>query len=119
MTSESKIIAFRERVRAELRVLATINPSDRTWQMPFAAALATGLPLLIGAYFDRMAYGLVATLGGLVFLYLPPTPMHHRMAVVMAASFAMTASTRCACVRRNVFRACAGPASILWCSTPS
>lgn len=91
MTSESKIIAFKERVRDELRVLATINPSDRTWQMPFAGALATGLPLLIGAYFDRMAYGLVATLGGLVFLYLPPTPMHHRMAVVMAASFAMTA----------------------------
>jgi len=91
MTSESKIIAFRERVRDELRVLATINPSDRTWQMPFAGALATGLPLLIGAYFDRMAYGLVATLGGLVFLYLPPTPMHHRMAVTMAASFAMTA----------------------------
>lgn len=26
MTSESKIIAFRERVRDELRVLATINP---------------------------------------------------------------------------------------------
>lgn len=91
MTAETKISAFIDRVGQELRVLATINPSDRPWQMPFAAALASGLPLLIGAYFEHMAYGLVATLGGLVFLYLPPTPMHHRMAVVMAASFAMTA----------------------------
>jgi hypothetical protein len=34
-------------VRAELRDLATINRSDRRWQMPFCAALASGLPLLI------------------------------------------------------------------------
>ena len=91
MSAESKVSAFWDRVRNELRVLTAITPSDRTWQMPFAAALATGLPLLIGVYFDRIAYGLVATLGGLAFLYLPPTPMHHRMVVVMAASFAMTA----------------------------
>ena len=47
--------------------------------MPFAAALASGLPLLAGAYFGNIAGGLAGSLGGLVFLYLPATSMHHRM----------------------------------------
>ncbi len=78
-------------IGAELRALATIQSSDRPWQMPLAAALATGLPLLAGAWFDRMADALVASLGGLVFLYLPNTPLWHRMVSVMACAFAMTA----------------------------
>lgn len=69
----------------------TLNPSSRPWQMPFTAALAIGLPLLAGAYFDHLDYGLVASLGGLVFLYLPNTPMHHRMVTVMACAFVITA----------------------------
>lgn len=78
-------------LRAELRHLTAINASDRLWQMPFSAALASGLPLLVGAYFDRMDYGLVSSLGGLVFLYLPNTPLYHRMVSLMACAFAMTA----------------------------
>jgi uncharacterized membrane protein YccC len=78
-------------MREELRHLTTINASDRLWQMPFAAALASGLPLLIGAYFNRLDYGLVSSLGGLVFLYLPATPLHHRMVSVMACAFGMAA----------------------------
>ncbi len=78
-------------MRAELRHLMTIHASDRVWQMPFAAALASGLPLLVGAYFNRMDYGLVSSLGGLVFLYLPGTPLHHRMVSVMACAFGMAA----------------------------
>lgn len=76
----------------ELRQLVTIKPSDRPWQMPFAAALASGLPLMVGAYFDHMDYGLISSLGGLVFLYLPETPLHHRMVALMACAFALTAS---------------------------
>lgn len=59
--------------------------------MPFTAALASGLPLLVGAYFDRMDYGLISSLGGLVFLYLPETPLHHRMVSLMASAFGMMA----------------------------
>ena len=79
-------------VQTELQHLTTINASDRRWQMPFAAALASGLPLLVGAYFDHMEYGLISSLGGLVFLYLPETPMYHRMVLLMASAFAMIAS---------------------------
>ncbi len=78
-------------IREELRHLTTIHASDRMWQMPLAAALASGLPLLVGAYFDHMDYGLVSALGGLVFLYLPSTPLYHRMVTVMACAFGMAA----------------------------
>ena len=76
---------------AQWRQLVTINPSDRPWQKPFAAALASGLPLLIGTLLGRMDYGLVAALGGMVFLYTPRTPLYHRMLTVMAAAFALIA----------------------------
>jgi hypothetical protein len=82
---------LRALVEVELRRLMTIQASDRVWQMPFAAALASGLPLLIGAYFNHLDYGLVSSLGGLVFLYLPSTPLYHRMISVMACAFGMAA----------------------------
>ena len=71
---------------AKTRLLVTIKPSDRPWQMPFAAALANGLPLFVGAYFGHLEYGLISSLGGLAFLYLPDTPMAHRMVSLMAAA---------------------------------
>ncbi len=78
-------------LRQQMRLLLTITPSDRLWQMPIAAALASGLPLFVGAYFGQLHYGLVSSLGGLVFLYLPNTPMSHRMVMLMACAFAMIA----------------------------
>jgi len=82
---------FRALLRREIGHLATVNASDRHWTMPFCAALASGLPLLVGAYFDHLDYGLVSSLGGLVFLYSPSTPLSHRMVALMAAAFGMTA----------------------------
>ncbi len=59
--------------------------------MPFCAALASGVPLLVGAYFDHLDFGLVSSLGGLVFIYAPNTPLHHRMVLLMACAFGMSA----------------------------
>ena len=78
-------------LRAELALLLALQPSDRPWQMPLAAGLASGLPLLAGAAFGRLEHGLVASLGGLAFLYLPRTPLAHRMVTLMACAFGMTA----------------------------
>lgn len=91
MKHSSRWSKLRTLMHAELGHLTKIQASDRLWQMPFAAALASGLPLLIGAYSDRMAYGLVSSLGGLVFLYLPDTPLYHRMVSLMACAFGLTA----------------------------
>ncbi len=75
--------------RRELSHLTHVQPSERHWSMPLAAALASGVPLLVGAYFGHIAYGLVSSLGGMVFLYLPATALPHRMVWLMACAFAM------------------------------
>ena len=82
---------FQALMRREFLHLTTINRTDRRWQMPFCAALAIGLPLLVGAYFEHMEYGLASSLGGLVFLHSPNTPLSHRMIVLMAWAFGMSA----------------------------
>lgn len=83
---------IKDTARYEFGELVTINPSSRPWQMPFAAALASGLPLFFGAALDRVADGVVGSLAGLAFLYLPNTSMHHRMVTLMACCFGMIAS---------------------------
>ncbi len=76
-------------LRAELKGLLTIRNSDRKWHLPLMAAMTSGLPLFVAAYFDQMAYGLVAMLGSMVFLYQPATPIAHRFITLIAVSFAM------------------------------
>lgn len=82
---------FTHLVRQELDSLLTVQSSTRPWQMPLAAALSSGIPLLVGAFFGRMDYGLVSSLGGMVFLYTPASALHQRMATVMACAMGMTA----------------------------
>jgi hypothetical protein len=82
---------LRRALHAEWQHLVHVQPTRRRWPMPVAAALASGLPLLIGAALGDIPSGLAGSLGGLVFLYLPETPMHHRMVTLMACGFAMTA----------------------------
>ena len=97
MTDFSKTKPFQERIRQELRHLTAMNPSERRWQLPLFAALASGFPLLVGAYFNHLDYGLVSSLGGLVFLYAPNTPLSHRMVSLMACAFGL-----CACYTLGV-----------------
>jgi uncharacterized membrane protein YccC len=78
-------------LRSELHHLTHVNPSGRPWEMPLAAAITSGVPLAAGAWFGRMDYGLIASLGGFVFLSLPDTPMRHRMVLIMAVAFGMIA----------------------------
>ncbi|TXT29859.1 MAG: hypothetical protein FD131_2148 [Rhodocyclaceae bacterium] len=80
---------FRARLRSEVHHLARLNPSDRRWPMPFCGALAIGLPLLVGAWFDHLDYGLISSMGGLAFLYLPATPLAHRLVALMASAFGL------------------------------
>ena len=91
MSDPSSWERMQARARVEYRNLLTVQASDRRWQMPFAAALASGLPLFIGAWFGRLDYGLVSSLGGLVFLYTPQTEMAQRMLTLMACAFGMIA----------------------------
>lgn len=83
---------LRQFLADEWRQLASVNRSDRPWEMPVAAALASGLPIFIGAAYGELGLGLAGSLGGLVFLHLPATRLSHRMAWLMACAFGLTAS---------------------------
>ena len=91
MSPAPKGAALARRLRTEWQHLSTFHRSRRRWQMPVAAGLATGLPVLVGVYFGRLDDGLISSLGGLAFLYLPDTPMYHRMARLMACAFGIAA----------------------------
>lgn len=78
-------------LRNEVEHLTRLNRSDRSWQLPLAAGLSSGLPLMVGAYFGRLDFGLVSALGGLVFLYVTATPLAHRMVLLMACAFGLAA----------------------------
>ncbi|MBL0419056.1 FUSC family protein [Ramlibacter sp. AW1] len=84
-------MSLKQRVSRELRQLASIDRSDRPWEMPVAAAVATGAPIFIGVAYGQLALGLVASLGALVFMHLPTTRLSHRMAWLMACAFGITA----------------------------
>lgn len=73
----------------EYKNLTHFNQSDRPWLMPFAASIAMGLPLLIGVAYHHLNYGLPGCLGGMVFLYLPNTAMHHRIITLLCCAFGM------------------------------
>src|SRR5690606_15886208 len=78
---------MKQTVGEEWGHLTRLQPSSRPWEMALAASLASGVPLLIGVAFGRFDFGVIAMLGGLVFLSLPDTPLRHRMVLMMAVAF--------------------------------
>ena len=60
MNRPSVLYRLNALIRAEWRHLIAITPSDRRWQMPFAGALASALPLVVGAFFGHLGYGLIS-----------------------------------------------------------
>jgi hypothetical protein len=85
-------VRLRELVRSEAIALLVFQRSDRPWQLPFAAALASGVPVALGVHLDLTAEGALGAVAGLSFLYLPSTGLHRRIPVIMACAFAMIAS---------------------------
>lgn len=83
---------MKERIYQNIKDILKMNSSDRVWQLPFFAALGVGLVLAIGSYYDQVRLGLVAMIGVMSVLYIPNTPIYHKMAVVMCCSFGITLS---------------------------
>ncbi|NOL49119.1 FUSC family protein [Pelistega europaea] len=85
-------------IKQEWKYFWQLNPHHRPWSLPVASTIASGIPLLIGAYFGHMGYGLTSSLGGMAFLYLPNTSLLHRMVSLMTACTAMAACFFCGLV---------------------
>lgn len=63
------------------------NKTDILWKMPLSNAFCVGFPLFIGAYLNQIQIAIVASMGGMVFLYTPKTKIYHRMIILMTCSF--------------------------------
>lgn len=55
----------------EARQFVTVKRVRHPWLLPIASAAALGGPVLLGAQAHHLSLGLTASLGGMVFLYLP------------------------------------------------
>jgi hypothetical protein len=83
---------LKQLIKAELKSLFELKKTERLWHIPVLASLCVGIPLLIGLYFDRLNYGLLACIGGLVILHLPTSTVAGRMITLIACSFGFMVS---------------------------
>jgi len=74
-------------IKREVKLLFQLKKTERLWHIPLLASLCTGLPLLIGYFLNRLDYGILACIGGLVILYLPSTKLEHRMVTLLMCAF--------------------------------
>lgn len=86
----------RRPLRAFARQLAAVSfsvqHSDRPWQLPVAAALTCGFPMVVGALAKLPRAGSLGAVAGLAFLYLPSVRSQQSIPIVMAAAFGMVLS---------------------------
>ncbi|WP_104722309.1 FUSC family protein [Helicobacter mesocricetorum] len=74
------------------KLIFSWNKSDRLWQMPFFAGLGIAMILFVAAFLGRSDLGLIAIIGANIFLYVPDTPLYHKMILCMACSFGIITS---------------------------
>ncbi|MDD6056284.1 MAG: FUSC family protein [Helicobacter sp.] len=80
------------KLKQELKLIITWNPSDRSWQMPLFAGFCVGLILFIATLFEMPNFGLVSVIGAMIFLYVPETPIYHKMILSMSCAFGIIVS---------------------------
>jgi len=81
-----------QKLISEARELYSLKPSSRSWHIPFLASLCVGVPLLVGLLLGNVNNGSLASMAGLVILYLPEASFTNRMVTLMACSFGLMVS---------------------------
>jgi uncharacterized membrane protein YccC len=80
--------SFKHLFLQEIKAFYKIKQTDRPWHIPLLASLCIGIPLLTGLYFENLKYGTIASLSGLVILYiLPSSTTAKRMITMLICSF--------------------------------
>lgn len=62
------------------------SDKKRPFGFLFISALAVGLPVVVGAWLQQFALAVIASMGGLVILYMQPTHFRRRMLIMMLCS---------------------------------
>ncbi|GEO06327.1 hypothetical protein AAE02nite_39910 [Adhaeribacter aerolatus] len=75
-----------------LKQLLEFKQTDRKWHFGVLAGLSVGIPLLAGYYTGNMPAVKLASLAGLVILYIHSQNLAHRMITLMACSFGIMVS---------------------------
>lgn len=79
-------------LKKDFGLIFTWNQSDRSWQMPFFAGLGVAVILFVATLFGRPDFGLVSVIGAMIFLYVPDTPIYHKMILSMSCAFGIIVS---------------------------
>lgn len=74
-------------IKEEWKALFELKKSERLWHIPMLASICVGLPLLLAWYFNHLEWGLTASLGGLVILYMPESAITQRLITLSVAAF--------------------------------
>jgi hypothetical protein len=75
------------------RELVEFKKTDRTWHLPVLAGLCVGIPVLIGYYTGHLVDGKLASMAGLVILYMQvQQQMANQLIKLMACSFGLMVS---------------------------
>ena len=75
----------------EGRAFFTLKDVKRHWLLPLASAVALGGPVLAGAWSQSLNAGMTASLGALIFLYLPQSTFPHMWRSMVWSSVVMLA----------------------------
>ncbi len=84
--------SVRSGLKEDLKSLVQFKKTERHWHIPVLAALCVGVPLLIGYFWGHVPDGILASISGMVILYIPFTPIANRMGTLMICSFGFIVS---------------------------
>ncbi|WHF52846.1 FUSC family protein [Chryseobacterium gotjawalense] len=83
---------FQHQLNDHVKSLVEIKKTERLWHFPFLAGICVGVCLFIGWYFQKPAYGNLASIGALVILYFTQAPLAKRMIHLCVCAFGFTLS---------------------------
>ncbi|MCW8933221.1 MAG: FUSC family protein [Gammaproteobacteria bacterium] len=92
MSSSKPSSANKSGIWEQVCLLLQLSEHKRPLGAHVTVALSVGGPVVIGVWFDNFSLGVVASLGGLVSLYLRQTPLSHRMVTMALVTFGFCAS---------------------------
>ncbi|MCK9506384.1 MAG: FUSC family protein [Porticoccaceae bacterium] len=84
----------RPRLWEHIKLLLALSDNKRSWGFLVVASMAVGLPVLVGAWLNHFSSSVIASMGGLVILYMQQTHIARRMMtlVVCSCGFAVSFS---------------------------
>lgn len=92
LQNEDSTSTGRFHVWSHIKPLLVLNKGKRSWGFLMVATLAVGLPVLTGAWLDQFAPAILASMGGLVILYMQQTHLSRRMMILVICSFGFAVS---------------------------